>query len=108
MNTLPSPHDPASVSVSPLTAQEGRPPQAPPVLSLVFPIFNEEAVLPHLFARLDTVVADLQAIAGAVEIIFVNDGSRDRSLAMLREYAKTRPYMRILCFSRNFGLQVAV
>jgi dolichol-phosphate mannosyltransferase len=79
-----------------------------PVLSLVFPIFNEETVLPYLFERLDTVVTDLQDKVGPLEIIFVNDGSRDRSLVMLRDYAQSRPYMRVLSLSRNFGHQIAV
>lgn len=84
-----------------------------PVLSLVFPIFNEEAVLPTLLARLDGVLADLAShtdlgIGGQVEAVFVNDGSRDQSLALLRKAAETRPWLRVLSFSRNFGHQIAV
>ncbi|MBC8104471.1 MAG: glycosyltransferase family 2 protein [Cytophagales bacterium] len=80
----------------------------PPLVSLVFPIFNEEAVIPVLFPRLDTVVAELQREFGAVEAVFVNDGSRDRSLPLLREMAETRPWVRVIAFSRNFGHQIAV
>lgn len=76
-----------------------------PLISLVFPIFNEEAVLPTLLARLDTLVPTLEH---PVEVLFVNDGSRDRSLELLKEAAKTRPWARVLSFSRNFGHQVAV
>lgn len=79
-----------------------------PVLSLVFPIYNEEAVIPTLFARLDSVVADLAARFGPVEAIFVNDGSRDRSMALLRDQAAARPWARAIGLSRNFGHQVAV
>ncbi|MDX1931347.1 MAG: glycosyltransferase family 2 protein [Capsulimonadales bacterium] len=79
-----------------------------PVLSLVFPIFNEEEVLPQLIERLDTVVRDLERNVGPTETVFVNDGSRDRSVDLLREYTATRPYMKVIAFSRNFGHQVAV
>ncbi|GAB4453562.1 MAG: glycosyltransferase family 2 protein [Armatimonadaceae bacterium] len=79
-----------------------------PTLSLVFPIYNEEAVIPTLLARLDTVVRDLRESVGTVEAIFVNDGSRDRSLEMLAAAAKDRSWVRVLSLSRNFGHQVAV
>jgi polyisoprenyl-phosphate glycosyltransferase len=79
-----------------------------PTISLVFPIFNEEAVIPTLLARLDTVVAELSDRFGPVEAIFVNDGSRDGSFALLTAEARTRPWMRLLSFSRNFGHQIAV
>jgi polyisoprenyl-phosphate glycosyltransferase len=74
-------------------------------VSLVFPIFNEEAVLPTLLSRLDALVPTLP---GTIEALFVNDGSRDRSWELLSEAAKTRPWMRLLQLSRNFGHQVAV
>lgn len=79
-----------------------------PLISLVFPIFNEEAVLPVLLGRLDTVVAGLEAEFGPVEALFVNDGSRDRSLDLLKDLAQTRPWMKVVAFSRNFGHQIAV
>jgi dolichol-phosphate mannosyltransferase len=87
---------------------------ARPVLSLVFPIYNEETVIPALLARLEAVIAGLQSGpdgprgADAVEVIFVNDGSRDRSFDLLVEEARHRPWMRVLSFSRNFGHQIAV
>jgi glycosyltransferase involved in cell wall biosynthesis len=62
-----------------------------PYISLVFPIFNEEAVLPVLLPRLDAVVEELERDFGPVEAVFVNDGSRDRSLSLLRNLAETRP-----------------
>jgi glycosyltransferase involved in cell wall biosynthesis len=77
-------------------------------VSLVFPIFNEEAVLPVLLSRLDVVVAELERDFGTVEAVFVNDGSRDRSLSMLRDLAKTRSWVKVIAFSRNFGHQIAV
>lgn len=83
-------------------------PSPPIALSLVFPIFNEEAVLPLLLARLDAVAEDLaRAAGGPVEVIFVNDGSRDGSPALLASAARGRSHMRVLSLSRNFGHQIA-
>jgi dolichol-phosphate mannosyltransferase len=79
-----------------------------PTISLVFPIFNEEPVIPTLLTRLDKVVAELSERFGTVEAIFVNDGSRDESFALLTAEAQNRPWMRLLSFSRNFGHQIAV
>jgi dolichol-phosphate mannosyltransferase len=85
-----------------------------PMLSLIFPVFNEEAALPRLFPRLDRVVEGLVAsesdIHGFhdVEAIFVDDGSRDASYELLTRYAADRPWMRVLSLSRNFGHQIAV
>ena len=85
-------------------------PATPPLLSLVFPIYNEEAVLPHLLPRLDAVIASLSAENDGAEIeaIFVNDGSRDDSLSLLADLSQTRPWMRVIGLSRNFGHQIAV
>ena len=78
-------------------------------ISLVFPIYNEEEVIPFLIERLDRVVHGLENAGGhTVEALFVNDGSRDGSYALLGERAKTRPWMRLIQFSRNFGHQIAV
>src|SRR6266852_5400497 len=59
---------------------------AAPKLSVVIPVYNEEAVLPALFARL---YPALDALAVSYEVIFVNDGSSDRSAAMLRAYSRS-------------------
>lgn len=76
-----------------------------PALSLVLPIYNEEPVIPELSKRL---AALLEQIELEVEVVFVNDGSRDRSFEMLRELASTIPSYRVLSFSRNFGHQAAI
>lgn len=76
-----------------------------PTLSLVLPIFNEEEVLPELRVRL---AEFLKAIDLDVEIVFVDDGSKDQSLKALREMAAEEPRYRVLSFSRNFGHQVAI
>jgi len=75
-------------------------------LSVIVPVYNEEANLPLLRTRLEAV---LQGIVGdAWEILFVNDGSRDGSMALLRQFAAEDARLRFVNFSRNFGHQIAV
>jgi undecaprenyl-phosphate 4-deoxy-4-formamido-L-arabinose transferase len=77
-----------------------------PKLSVVIPVYNEEAVLPTLFARL---YPALDALGKAYEIVFVNDGSRDRSVALLRQQFSLRPeHTRVVLFHANFGQHSAV
>ncbi|HQY47128.1 MAG TPA: glycosyltransferase [Usitatibacteraceae bacterium] len=79
---------------------------AAPVLSVVIPVYNEEAVLPALFARL---YPALDALGCTYEIVFVNDGSRDRSPALLREQFQARPEVtRVVLFNGNFGQHMAI
>ena len=76
-----------------------------PCLSVIIPIFNEEQVLEALYQRLTGIAAELDV---TYEFVFVNDGSRDRSLGLLKSLASRDPHVRILDFSRNFGHQVAI
>jgi undecaprenyl-phosphate 4-deoxy-4-formamido-L-arabinose transferase len=77
-----------------------------PELSVVIPVYNEEAVLAGLFARL---YPALDALGRRYEIIFVNDGSRDHSVAMLREQFERRPDVtRVVLFASNFGQHRAI
>lgn len=73
--------------------------------SFVIPIFNEEAVLPLLVARMDLLLAGLD---GAAEVIFVDDGSSDASAAWLAARTKLNPAFRFIALSRNFGHQIAI
>ena len=80
-----------------------------PVLSLVLPIYNEEAIIPELDRRLRAFLADVgSGVGDAWEVIFVNDGSKDRSLALLKELAAAEPRYKVLSLSRNFGHQMAI
>jgi undecaprenyl-phosphate 4-deoxy-4-formamido-L-arabinose transferase len=75
-------------------------------VSVVIPVYNEEAVLPSLFARL---YSALDALGCPYEIIFVDDGSRDRSVALLREQHQRRPDVtRVVVFASNFGQHRAI
>jgi undecaprenyl-phosphate 4-deoxy-4-formamido-L-arabinose transferase len=77
-----------------------------PKLSVVIPVYNEEAVLPTLFARL---YPALDALQIPFEIVFVNDGSKDRSVALLRQQFQDRPQeTRVVLFHANFGQHSAV
>jgi undecaprenyl-phosphate 4-deoxy-4-formamido-L-arabinose transferase len=77
-----------------------------PHVSVVIPVYNEEAVLPALFARL---YPALDALGRTYEVIFVNDGSRDRSAALLREQFERRPdTTRVILFNGNFGQHLAI
>ena len=77
-----------------------------PKLSIVIPVYNEESVLPTLFDRLYTA---LDALGVSYECVFVNDGSRDRSAALLREQFARRPReTRVVLFHANFGQHSAV
>jgi undecaprenyl-phosphate 4-deoxy-4-formamido-L-arabinose transferase len=77
-----------------------------PEVSVVIPVYNEEAVLPALFARL---YPALDALGCSYEVIFVNDGSQDRSAALLREQFQKRPDVtRVILFNGNFGQHMAI
>ncbi len=77
-----------------------------PSLSVVIPVYNEEAVLPALFERL---YRSLDALGRTYEVVFVNDGSRDRSAALLREQFQKRPDVtRVVLFNGNFGQHMAI
>ncbi|MEY3579473.1 MAG: hypothetical protein RI984_577 [Pseudomonadota bacterium] len=77
-----------------------------PILSVVIPVYNEEASLQMLFDRL---YPALDALEKSYEIIFVNDGSRDRSAAMLTQQHKLRADVtRVILFNGNFGQHRAI
>jgi undecaprenyl-phosphate 4-deoxy-4-formamido-L-arabinose transferase len=79
---------------------------SPPLLSVVIPVYNEEEVLPTLFARL---YPALDALGRPYEVLFVNDGSRDRSVALLKEQFQRRPAeTRVILLQVNFGQHAAI
>lgn len=76
----------------------------PGLLSLVIPMYNEEAVVPHLRTALDIFMAD---VSGEAEVILVNDGSIDATLARIATWAGEDPRVKVVHLSRNFGHQIA-
>jgi undecaprenyl-phosphate 4-deoxy-4-formamido-L-arabinose transferase len=77
-----------------------------PEISVVIPVYNEEAGLANLFARL---YPALDALAMPYEILFVNDGSRDNSVSILAEQYRLRPDVtRVVLFNGNYGQHMAI
>jgi dolichol-phosphate mannosyltransferase len=79
-----------------------------PTLSVVIPIFNEEATIPELDRRLGGLLADLPEVGANWEVVFIDDGSRDRSLELLTEMAVREGRYKVVSFARNFGHQAAI
>jgi undecaprenyl-phosphate 4-deoxy-4-formamido-L-arabinose transferase len=77
-----------------------------PELSVVIPVYNEEAGLAKLFARL---YPALDKLGRSYEIVFVNDGSRDRSVEILSDQFRARPDVtRVVLFNGNYGQHMAI
>jgi dolichol-phosphate mannosyltransferase len=75
------------------------------VCSVVVPVFNEEEVINETYKRLTEV---MQSTGESYEIIFVNDGSRDKTAVLAREICKNDSNVKLIDFSRNFGHQTAI
>lgn len=76
-----------------------------PEISIVIPVFNEEQNIELLYQRL---ITTMEALAQPFEIIYVNDGSKDRSLQVLLKLASTDQRVKYIDLSRNFGHQLAI
>ena len=77
------------------------------LVSLVFPVCNEEEVFPHLKSRLTPLIDSLSKDY-QFELIFIDDGSSDNSWARIVEWSKTETRVKGFSFSRNFGHQAAL
>ena len=76
------------------------------LISVIVPCYNEEQVIEETHRRL---TATLTGIEGAgYELLYVDDGSRDNTLKLLREIGASNPHVRVIALSRNFGHQIAV
>jgi glycosyltransferase involved in cell wall biosynthesis len=78
----------------------------PPTVALVIPVFNEELVLPDLLRRVSAVCSENPDVRWRV--IFVNDGSRDRTAEIIRAHLAKNPNFVLIELSRNFGHQSAL
>ena len=76
-----------------------------PKISIIFPCFNEEESLPLFYQEM---VRVMQKMDNDFELLFINDGSIDKTLEILRKYAKIDIRVRYLSFSRNFGKEAAI
>lgn len=79
----------------------------PSSLSVLVPVYNEREVLPRFWPRLAAVLDRLEGVA-SVEVLFVDDGSRDGSRDWLRALAEMDPRVGLLALSRNFGKEIAM
>ena len=80
------------------------------LLSIVIPCFNEEEVIPYYYEEMTKTLVHLKEIHPdtEVEMIFVDDGSRDRTLSLIKAYAEKDERVRYVSFSRNFGKEAAL
>jgi polyisoprenyl-phosphate glycosyltransferase len=73
--------------------------------SIVIPVYNEEAVIPETYRRLKQV---MDTTGETYELLFVNDGSHDHSLEIIKSFCDHDPCVKLIDFSRNFGHQIAI
>ncbi|MDU3724343.1 MAG: glycosyltransferase, partial [Clostridium celatum] len=75
-------------------------------ISIIIPMYNEEEALPYLYERLVELSKRIDKYQ--LEFLFVNDGSKDNSLKIVKEYRKKDSRVQYLNLSRNFGKEVAM
>lgn len=75
-------------------------------ISLIIPCYNEEESLPPLYAELKRVTAEMTEYT--FEMLFIDDGSKDQTLSILKDMAKTDERVKYIAFSRNFGKESAM
>ena len=73
--------------------------------SVIIPMYNEQEVIKESYRRLDGV---MRPLGEEYELIFVNDGSRDKTMEIMLEIANNDKHVKIVDFARNFGHQTAV
>ncbi len=82
-------------------------PAQKPLVSIICPCYNEEAMLPLYFDKMQSVVFSSLAQYD-FELILINDGSKDRTLSIIRELAQKDARVKYISFSRNFGKEAAM
>lgn len=75
------------------------------LISVIVPLYNEEEVIQESYRRLNAVLSSMQE---DYELIFVNDGSRDKTFSLAKEIQSKDPHVVLVDFARNFGHQIAV
>lgn len=78
-------------------------------ISCIVPCYNEEESLPIFYKEICKVAAEMAQVYNvAFEFVFVNDGSKDKTLDILRSFAQKDSRVRYISFSRNFGKESAM
>lgn len=75
-------------------------------ITIIVPSYNEEEALPYLYERLNTIINDLNQYE--FEVLFVNDGSKDKTLELIKEMREKDNRISYVNFSRNFGKETAM
>lgn len=75
-------------------------------ITIIIPAYNEEESLPFLYERLEKLMSKVENYE--FEILFVNDGSKDNTLNLLKEYRQKDERISYVSFSRNFGKETAM
>ena len=75
-------------------------------ISILIPAYNEDAVLEKLFVRLNALARNVTDYN--FEFLFINDGSKDKTLDIIKDYAEKDPRVSYINFSRNFGKEIAM
>ncbi len=79
------------------------------LLSIIVPCYNEEESLPFFYQRIQQVATKLKEKHQLeMECLFIDDGSKDKTLTLLRQYSQENPMMKYVSFSRNFGKEAAI
>ena len=76
------------------------------MISIIVPCYNEEESLPYFIKEMNKTIDEFKKVK--FELIFVNDGSKDKTLEMLKEYSKEDKKIKYISFSRNFGKEAAM
>ena len=75
-------------------------------ISIIIPAYNEEESLPYLYERLEKLMGEMQNYE--FEVLFVNDGSRDKTMQIIKEFRQKDERISYVDFSRNFGKEIAM
>ena len=75
-------------------------------ITIIIPAYNEEESLPHLYERLEKLMSSMEHYE--FEILFVNDGSKDNTINLIKEYREKDNRISYVDFSRNFGKEIAM
>jgi len=75
-------------------------------ISIIVPCYNEEECLPYFYEKISGMVAQMEEVE--YELIFINDGSNDNSLHILKEISSSNPKVKFISFTRNFGKEAAM
>lgn len=102
---LPHPENEPEIHLVSSTVHILKPRPKPNLLSVVIPCYNEQEVVPLLRREIEAFLNELNL---PYELILVNDGSRDSTLALLDQWAEENSSVKVLGFARNFGHQIAV